>query len=283
MTIIYFFCRGIISWKIFLFRLTKRKPTKTRARERLGKNATFSRKLACPPSLNRARVFQPYSYFLPKLETNHSLVFVGKYWLTFDRQTVHQGWNFRIYGAPLALRALRVSHDPCLGSYFAQSTTNENKTLCVKFPVCGATKFTRAINVSMSLIAQRAINLMDNQSFLRKNVDNKLSSRRKFVDGPEIKTFSAPPLVAFPDANCSLRFVEPSCSDEKQSVSPSPQQILLTAYVYQGGVRAEDSDSLFRSPTKLITVCSIPCLCRSFNKVLLLLQKDKKNENQKVT
>lgn len=56
-------------------------------------------------------------------------------------------------------------------------------------------------------------------------------------------------IVAFPDADCSLRFVEPSCSDEKQSVSPSPQQILLTAYVYQGGVRGEDSDTLFRSPT----------------------------------
>lgn len=200
---------------------------------RLGKNATFSGMLACPPSLNRARVFQPYSYFLSKLETNHSLVFVGKYWLTFDRQTVHKGWNFRIYGAHLALRALRVSHDLCLGSYFSQSTTNENETLCVKFSVCGATwnkflKFTRGINVSMSLIAQRAINLMDNQSFLRKNVYNKLSSRRKFVDGPVIKTFSAPPFVAFPDADCSLRFVEPSCS-AKQSVSPSSQRILLTA------------------------------------------------------
>lgn len=234
-----------------LFRLTKRKPTKTRARERLGKNATFSGMLACPPTLNHARVFQPYSYFLPKLETNHSLVFVGKYWLTFDRQTVHQGWNFRIYGAPLALRALRVSHDPCLGSYFSQSTTNENKTVCQISSLWSNfwTKFTRAINVSMSLIAQRAINLMDNQSFLRKNVDNKLSSRRKVVDGPVIKTFFAPPFVAFPDADCSLRFVEPSCSDEKQSVSPSPHRILLTAYVYQGGVRGEDSDSLFRSPT----------------------------------
>lgn len=104
----------------------------------------------------------------------------------------------------------------------------------------------------------------------RKNVDNNLSSRRKFADGPVIKTFSAPPFVAFSDVGSSLRFVESSCSDEKQSVSPSSQRILLTAYVYQGGVRGEDSDSLFRSPTTYC-ICSIPRLCRSLNKVLLLL------------
>ena len=123
------------------------------------------------------------------------------------------------------------------------------------------TKFTRAINVRMSLIAQRAINLMDNQSFLRKNVDNKLSSRRKFVDGPVIKTFFAPPFVAFPDADCSLRFVEPSCSDEKQSVSPSSQRF----YSQPMPTKEECVAKILThsSGAQQVTVCSIPRLCRT--------------------
>ena len=120
--------------KFSYFGLQKQNGRNTRTRARLGENATTSSGiLACPPSLKRTRVFPLYSYFSPKLGTNHSLVFVGKYWLAVDRQTGHQVWNFRIYGAPLALRALPVSRDACISSsllYFAVHYKRRQNILC---------------------------------------------------------------------------------------------------------------------------------------------------------